>query len=61
MLQVELSAEQTIWDFGRINIGVEVSKHEAELSKQDTRITLYQVKQLTLEIYYECTYFRTQR
>lgn len=56
-----LVAQQTIWDFGRTYYDVEASKRQAELSKQDTRVTLYQVKQLALEIYYECAFFRSQR
>jgi len=56
-----LVAQQTIWDFGRTYYDVEANKREAELSQQNTRVTLYQVKQLALEIYYECSFFRSQR
>lgn len=54
-------AEQIIFDFGRTYFNVEAAKHEAESSHQTTRVTAYQVKQLTLQIYYECTKFRTLR
>lgn len=58
---IGLVAEQTIFDFGRTYYAVEASRHQAEFSKQETRVTLYQVKQLALETYYECAYFRTQK
>lgn len=54
-------AEQTIYDFGRTFYNVEAAKHEAESTHQNTKVTLYQVKQLTLQIYYECAKFRTLR
>ena len=54
-------AQQTIYDFGRTYHDVEASKREVEFSKQDTRVTLYQVKQLALQTYYECSFFRTQQ
>ncbi len=56
-----LVAEQIIYDFGRTYYDVEASKHEAEFSRQDTRVTTYQVKQLALRTFYDCTFFRTQR
>lgn len=56
-----LIAQQTIWDFGRTYYDVEASKHEVELSKQNTRITLYQIKQLALQTYYECAFYKTER
>lgn len=55
-----LVAEQTIWDFGRTYYDVEASRHEVEFSRQDTRVTLYQVKQLALQTYYECAFDRSQ-
>ncbi len=56
-----LVAQQIIYDFGRTYYDVEASRHEVELSKQDTRVTLYQIKQLALQTYYECAFFRTER
>lgn len=56
-----LVAEQTVYDFGRTYYDVEASKHEAEFSRQETRVTTYQVKQLALETFYDCAFFRTQR
>ncbi len=54
-------AEQTIYDFGRTYYGVEASKSEVERSKQDTRVTTYEVKKLALQAFYECAYYRTQK
>jgi outer membrane protein TolC len=56
-----LVGQQLIYDFGRTYYDVEASRHEVELSKQDTRVTLYQIKQLALQTYYECAFFRTER
>jgi outer membrane protein len=55
-----LIAQQTIYDFGRTYYDVEASKFESEFSKQNTRVTLYQIKQLALQTFYECAFFRTQ-
>ncbi|SRR5579883_426888 len=55
-----LVAEQTIYDFGRTYYDVEASKNEADLSKQETRVTVYEVKQLALETFYDCAFFKTQ-
>lgn len=52
-------AEQIIYDFGRTFYNVEIAKRQAESSHQNTRVTAYQIKQLTLQIYYECAKFRT--
>jgi outer membrane protein TolC len=52
-------AKQVLFDFGRTFYNVETAKHEAESASQNTRITIYQVKQLTLQLYYECTKYRT--
>jgi outer membrane protein len=54
-------AQQIIWDFGRTFYSVETAKHEAESTHQNTRVTVYQVKQFTLQLYYECSKFRTLR
>ena len=54
-----LVAQQIIYDFGRTSYDVEASQHEVELSKQNTRVTLYQIKQLALQTYYECAFYRT--
>jgi outer membrane protein TolC len=54
-------AQQTIYDFGRTYYDVEASKNEVEFRKQDTRVTLYEVKELALQTYYDCSFFRTQR
>lgn len=56
-----LVAQQTIYDFGRTYYDVEASKNEAEFSKQNTRVTTYEVKQLALQTFYDCAFFRTQR
>lgn len=56
-----LVAQQTIYDFGRTYYDVEASRHEVELSQQDTRVTLYQIKQLALQTFYECAFYRTER
>jgi outer membrane protein len=56
-----LVAQQTVWDFGRTYYDVEASKREVELSKQNTKVTLYQIKQLALQTFYECAFFKTQR
>ena len=53
--------EQTIYDFGRTYYDVEASKHEAEFSRQDTKVSTYQVKQLALQTFYDCAFFKTQR
>ena len=52
-------AQQIIYDFGRTYYDVEASQHEVEFSKQNTRVTLYQIKQLALQTYYECSFYRT--
>ena len=56
-----LVAKQIVWDFGRTYYAVEASKHEVAFRKQDLRVTDYQVKQLTLQTFYECSMFKTQR
>lgn len=56
-----LVVQQTVYDFGRTYYDVEASKSEVEFSKQDTRVTVYEVKQLALRTFYDCTFFRTQR
>lgn len=58
---VGLVAQQTVWDFGRTYYDVEASQHAAEFSKQNTRVMTYQIKQLALQTYYECAFFRTER
>lgn len=54
-------AKQTIWDFGRTFHAVKASKYETELSEQETKVTLYEIKQLALKKFYECAFFKTQR
>jgi len=54
-------AQQTIYDFGRTYYDVEAAKYESEFSKQNTRVTVYEVKQLALQTFYECAFFRTER
>lgn len=56
-----LVAQQIIYDFGRTYYDVEASRREVELSKENTRVTLYQIKQLALQTYYDCSFFRTER
>jgi len=56
-----LVAQETIYDFGRTYYDVEASKSEAAFSKQDTRVKIYEVKQLALQTFYDCAFFRTQR
>lgn len=56
-----LILQQIIWDFGRTSYNVEATRHAYEVSKQDTRIRLYQIELFALQTYYECTYFRTER
>ncbi|MBS0359038.1 MAG: TolC family protein [Proteobacteria bacterium] len=53
-------AQQTVWDFGRTIHDVKATKHEAEYAYHDTRVSTYEVKQLALKTFYECTYFKTQ-
>lgn len=56
-----LVAKQVVWDFGRTYYDVEATKHETEIAKQNTRVTLYQIKQLALVTYFDCTFFHTQQ
>lgn len=60
-LAAGLVAEQVVYDFGRTYYDVEASKHASEYTKQNTRVTIYQIKQLALQTFYECTFFRTQQ
>ena len=56
-----LVAQQIIYDFGRTYYDVEASNNEVELSKQNTRVSTYEVKQLALQTFYNCAFFRSQR
>jgi len=58
---VGVVAKQLVYDFGRTDHAVKASQYQAEASKQDTKITIYEVKTLALKKYYECALFRTQR
>jgi outer membrane protein TolC len=58
---VGLVAEQTIYDFGRTYYDVEASKNATEYSKQNTRVNIYEVKQLALQAFYDCAFYKTQR
>lgn len=60
-LSTGLVAQQIVYDFGRTYYDVEASKKETEYTHQSTRVTLYQVKQLALQTFYECSFFRTQQ
>jgi outer membrane protein len=60
-LGVDLVAQQVVYDFGRTFYNVEASKYETEYAQQNTCVTAYQVKQLTLEIFYESAMLRTLR
>jgi outer membrane protein len=54
------SARQIIWDFGQTSRSVEASSYEAEVARQDTKVTLSQVKLLALQKFYECSLFQSQ-
>ena len=54
-------AEQTIWDFGRTSSQVKKARYEVEYNKEDTQVTVYQVKRLSLETFYECSKFKSLR
>ncbi len=56
-----LVAEQIVYDFGRTYYDVEASKHESEYTQQNTRVSIYQIKQLALQTFYECTFFQAQQ
>ena len=58
---VGVTAKQLLYDFGRTAHAVKASKFQAEASKQNTKITIYEVQALALKKYYECSLFRTQR
>jgi outer membrane protein TolC len=60
-LAAGLVTQQIIYDFGRTYYDVEASRQEALLTKENTRVTVYQVKQLALQAFYACAFFKTQR
>ena len=55
-----LVAKETLWDFGRTSNAVEVAKHEAQASKNSTRVISYQVDQDASRLYFECVKYRSQ-
>lgn len=56
-----LVTKQIVYDFGRTFYDVQAACHETEFARQNTRVTLYQIKQLALRAFYECTFYNTQR
>lgn len=60
-LAAGLVAKQIVYDFGRTYYDVQATKHETEYAKQNTRVSLYQIKQLALVTYYDCTFFHTEQ
>lgn len=52
-------AKQTLYDFGRTKYDVKRAEDEVELAKQNSKITAYEVKLLTLASYYDCAQYRT--
>lgn len=56
-----VEVQQTIVDFGRTHYNVEAANYESMATTENTKVTTYQVKQLALQIYYQCAEFRTLR
>ncbi len=54
-------AKEVLLDFGRTPGAVNTSKIKAQLSRDDTLVTAYQVKTFALETYYDCSFYRSQR
>ncbi len=54
-----LVARQNIWDFGRTSNGLAAARGEANLRKEDTQVTLYQVKQAAVRAFVDCSRFKT--
>jgi len=55
-----LVAEQVILDFGRTYHAVQAAKYQTEVIKQNTKITAYEIKQLALQTYYDCSLAKSQ-
>jgi len=60
-LSFGIVAKQSVFDFGRTNHAIKAAKHEVELSEQNTRVKVVEIKSLALQKYYECSSFRTQQ
>lgn len=58
---VGITAKQVILDFGRTKHAINAALEKVEATKQNTRISMYEVKLLALKKFYECSLYRTQK
>lgn len=55
-----IKSEATVWDFGRTTNAVKSAQFQSQYAKENTKVTAFEVKKLALQVYYECSFYKSQ-